>query len=79
MFHNHVHVHANVVNVHYMRVHYMRVHYMRVHYIIIPDILSPKTTRAFWRQNNFNINKPAPLGATLLGAFHWKCSTPFYS
>ncbi len=46
---------------------------------IIPDILSPKTTRAFWRQNNFNINKPAPLGAKLLGAFHWKCSTPFYS
>ena len=24
--------------------------------VIIPDILSPKTTRAFWRQNNFNIN-----------------------
>jgi len=46
---------------------------------IIPDILSPKTTRAFWRQNNFNINKPAPLGAKLLGAFHLKCSTPFYS
>jgi hypothetical protein len=46
---------------------------------IIPDILSPKTTRAFWRQNNFNINKPAPLGAKLLRAFHWKCSTPFYS
>jgi hypothetical protein len=23
---------------------------------IIPDILSPKTTRAFWRQNNFNIH-----------------------
>jgi hypothetical protein len=46
---------------------------------IIPDILSPKTTRAFWRQNNFNINKRAPLGAKLLGAFHWKCSTPFYS
>ena len=44
---------------------------------IIPDILSPKMTRAFWRQNNFNINKPAPLGAKLLGAFHWKCSTPF--
>jgi hypothetical protein len=47
--------------------------------LIIPDILSPKMTRAFWRQNNFNINKPAPLGAKLLGAFHWKCSTPFYS
>ncbi len=46
---------------------------------IIPDILSPKTTRTFWRQNNFNINKPVPLGAKLLGAFHWKCSTPFYS
>jgi len=46
---------------------------------IIPDILSLKTTRAFWRQNNFNINKPAPLGAKLPGAFHWKCSTPFYS
>jgi hypothetical protein len=50
-----------------------------LHKYIIPDILSPKTTRAFWRQINFNINKPAPLGAKLLGAFHWKCSTPFYS
>jgi hypothetical protein len=46
---------------------------------IIPDILSLKTTHAFWRQNTFNLNKPAPFGAKLLGAFHWKCSTPFYS
>jgi len=46
---------------------------------IIPDILSLKTTRAFWRQNTFTFNKPAPLGAKILGAFHWKCSTPFYS
>jgi hypothetical protein len=46
---------------------------------IIPDILSLKMTRAFWRQNTFTINKPAPLGAKILGAFHWKCSTPFYS
>jgi hypothetical protein len=28
--------------------------------IIIPDILSLKTTRAFWRQNTFTFNKPAP-------------------
>jgi len=46
---------------------------------IIPDILSLKMTRAFWRQNAFTFNKPAPLGAKILGAFHWKCSTPFYS
>jgi hypothetical protein len=46
---------------------------------IIPDILSLKTTRAFWRQNTFTFNKPAPLGAKILRAFHWKCSTPFYS
>jgi hypothetical protein len=46
---------------------------------IIPDILSLKTTRAFWRQKTFNFNKPAPFGAKLHGAFHWKCSTPFYS
>ncbi len=48
-------------------------------YPIIPDILSLKTTRAFWRQNTLNFNKHAPFGAKLLGAFHWKCSTPFYS
>jgi len=46
---------------------------------IIPDILSLKTTRAFWRQNTFSFNIPAPFGAKLPGAFHWKCSTPFYS
>jgi hypothetical protein len=46
---------------------------------ITPDILSLKTTRAFWRQNTFTFNKPAPLGAKILGAFHWKCSSPFYS
>ncbi len=47
--------------------------------VIIPDILSLKMTRAFWRQNTFTFNKPAPLVAKILGAFHWKCSTPFYS
>ena len=31
--------------------------------IIIPDILSLKMTRAFWRQNTFTFNKPVPLGA----------------
>jgi hypothetical protein len=46
---------------------------------IIPDILSLKMTGAFWRQNTFNFNKPAPFGAKLPGAFHWKCATPFYS
>jgi hypothetical protein len=28
---------------------------------ITPDILSLKTTRAFWRQNTFTFNKPAHL------------------
>jgi len=46
---------------------------------IIPDILSLKMTRAFSCQNTFSFNIPAPFGAKLPGAFHWKCSTPFYS
>ena len=52
---------------------------------IIPDILDPVLqpdptlmNRAFWRQN-ITFNKPAPFGAKLSGAFHWNCSTPFYS
>ncbi len=35
--------------------------------------------RAFWRQNTFTLNKPAPLGAKILWVLHWKCSSPFYS
>jgi hypothetical protein len=56
---------------------------------IIPDIFDPihqpdptLMNRAFWRQNtriHFTFNKPAPFGAKLSGAFHWNCSTPFYS
>ncbi len=31
-------------------------------------------TCAFWHQNTFTFNKPAPLGAKILRAFHWKRS-----
>jgi hypothetical protein len=44
---------------------------------IISDILSLKTTRAFWRQNTFTFNKPAPLGAKILGVFHLEVLHPF--
>jgi hypothetical protein len=43
--------------------------------IIITDILVLKTTSASWRQNTL---KPAPLGAKILKAFHWKCSSPLF-
>ncbi len=43
------------------------------------DIFILEMTCTFWRQNTFTFNKPAPLGAKILRALHWKCSSPFYS
>ncbi len=45
---------------------------------IIPDILSLKTTRAFWCQNTFSFNIPTPFGAKLPGAFHIHSYTLIY-
>ncbi len=33
---------------------------------IIPDIFNKVLTRAFWRQNYFTFNKPAPFGAKMI-------------
>jgi hypothetical protein len=46
---------------------------------IIPDIFNKVLTRAFWRQNYFTFNKPAPFGAKILRSTSLEVLHPFHT